>query len=428
MARFGPAESLVERLIAPKGVLVAPGFLLFADRKSVFHFHMLPYARQNVSEEDIAAVVAVLRSDFLTQGPEILRFEQRLADLCGARHAVAVSSATAGLHLACMALGLGPGRSLWTSPNTFVASANCGRYCGAEVDFVDVEPDSGNLSASALKEKLERAERENRLPTVLIPVHFAGLPCEMEGIASLAKQYGVAVIEDAAHALGATYAGHPVGDGRFSDCTVFSFHAVKIATTGEGGAILTNRDDLASRLRRLRTHGITRDASELTVPADGPWCYEQLELGYHYRITDLQAALGRSQLDRLPAFLSRRRELAARYDALLADLPLGLPARRSGRESSWHLYPVLCRNGGSDFRRSVFSAMRSAGIGVNVHYIPVHLQPYYRRLGFGPGDFPVAEERYASSLSLPLYYGLSDAQQDDVVAALREALGRGAAE
>ena len=384
---------------------------------------MLPYARQNVSEEDIAAVAAVLRSDFLTQGPAIPRFEGRVAELCGAKHAVAVSSATAGLHLACLALGLGPGRTLWTSPNTFVASANCARYCGAEVDFVDVEPDSGNLSAAALAVRLERAAAANRLPAVLAPVHFAGLPCDMVEIAALAREYGVAVIEDAAHALGATYRNGPVGDGRFADCTVLSFHAVKIATTGEGGVVLTNRDDLAAHLRRLRTHGITREPAELSAQPEGPWCYEQVELGFHYRLTDIQAALGWSQLTRLPEFLRRRRELAARYDCLLADLPVALPARRPDRDSSWHLYPVrldAVRCAGT--RRQVYDAMRAFGIGVNVHYIPVHLQPYYRKLGFKSGDFPVAEARYAAALTLPLYYGLTDAQQDEVVAALRSAL------
>ncbi|MBK8476500.1 MAG: UDP-4-amino-4,6-dideoxy-N-acetyl-beta-L-altrosamine transaminase [Opitutaceae bacterium] len=386
---------------------------------------MIPYARQNVSEEEIAAVAAVLRSDFLTQGPAIPRFEQRVAECCGARHAVAVSSATAGLHLAGLALGLGPGRALWTSPNTFVASANCARYCGAEVDFVDVEPDSGNLSVDALARKLEQAAQANRLPAVLVPVHFAGLPCDLAEIAALARAYGVALVEDAAHALGATYGAGPVGDGRFSECTVLSFHAVKIATTGEGGVILTNRDDLAARLRRLRSHGITRDPSELTALPEGVWSYEQVELGYHYRLTDIQAALGWSQLERLPEFLRRRRELAARYDRLLADLPVQLPARRPDRESSWHLYPILIDGTRCAISRAeAFAALCAAGIGVNVHYIPVHLQPYYRQFGFKPGDFPAAEGRYAATLTLPLYCGLTDAQQDEVVAALRMALGK----
>jgi UDP-4-amino-4,6-dideoxy-N-acetyl-beta-L-altrosamine transaminase len=386
---------------------------------------MLPYARQNVSEEDIAAVVAVLRSDFLTQGPAIPHFERSVAERCGARHAVAVSSATAGLHLAGIALGLAPGRSLWTSPNTFVASANCARYCGADVDFVDVEADSGNMAVDALAVKLERAARANRMPTVLVPVHFAGLPCDMAEIAELARAHGVAVVEDAAHALGATYRGGPVGDGRFSECTVLSFHAVKIATTGEGGVILTNRDDLAARLRRLRTHGITREPSELMAPTEGAWGYEQVELGYHYRLTDIQAALGTSQLERLPEFLRRRRELAARYDRLLGGLPVRVPARRPDRESSWHLYPILLeRAQGPRGRAEVFAALRAAGIGVNVHYIPVYLQPYYRQLGFKTGDFPGAEARYAATLTLPLYYGLTDSQQDEVVAALGRALCR----
>ena len=384
---------------------------------------MLPYARQNVSEEDIAAVVAVLRSDFLTQGPAIPRFERCVAEICGARHAVAVSSATAGLHLAGLALGLAPGRTLWTSPNTFVASANCARYCGADVDFVDIDRESGNMSVDALAEKLERAARAQRLPAVLVPVHFAGLCCDMAEIAELARAHGVAVLEDAAHALGATYQGGPVGDGRFSDCTVLSFHAVKIATTGEGGVVLTNRDDLAMRLRRLRSHGITRELSELTAAPEGAWTYEQVELGYNCRLTDIQAALGTAQLARLPEFLLRRRELAARYDRLLSGLPIRLPVRRPGRESSWHLYPILLdATAGSRGRAEVFAALRAAGIGVNVHYIPVHLQPYYRQLGFKPGDYPAAEARYAATLTLPLYYGLTDVQQDEVVAALGCAL------
>ncbi|MFT3829182.1 MAG: UDP-4-amino-4,6-dideoxy-N-acetyl-beta-L-altrosamine transaminase [Opitutaceae bacterium] len=384
---------------------------------------MLPYARQNVSAEDIAEVAAVLRSDFLTQGPAVPRFEARVAELCGAKHAVAVSSATAGLHLACLALGLGLGKTLWTSPNTFVASANCARYCGAEVDFVDVEPDSGNLSVAALRDKFAHAARVKRLPAVLVPVHFAGLPCDMAEIAALAREHGVAVIEDAAHALGATYRGGPVGDGRFSDCTVLSFHAVKIATTGEGGVILTNRDDLAAHLRRLRTHGISREPDGLTAAPDGPWYYEQIELGYHYRLTDIQAALGTSQLGRLPEFLHRRRELAARYDSSLRDLPVRLPARRADRDSSWHLYPIVLDPARCARKRhDVYAGMRAAGIGVNVHYIPVHLQPYYRRLGFNAGDFPVAEARYAATLTLPLFFGMTDAQQDSVVEALRAML------
>jgi len=289
---------------------------------------------------------------------------------------------------------------------------------------VDVEPDAGNLSVAALRAKLEVAAREKRLPAVLVPVHFAGLPCDLAEIAALANEYEVAVLEDAAHALGDTYRGGPVGDGRFSACTVLSFHAVKIATTGEGGVVLTNRDDLAAHLRRLRTHGITRDPAELTTAPEGPWSYEQLELGFHYRLTDIQAALGASQLERLPEFLRRRRELAARYDGLLRDLPLRLPARREDRESSWHLYPVLldserCQRG----RAAVYAALRTAGIGVNVHYIPVHLQPYYRKAGFRTGDFPAAEARYAATLTLPLFFGMTDAQQNAVVEALRSALG-----
>ncbi|MDQ7912468.1 UDP-4-amino-4,6-dideoxy-N-acetyl-beta-L-altrosamine transaminase [Pseudomonas sp. 102515] len=379
----------------------------------------IPYGRQSISEADIAAVTAVLRSDWLTQGPMIERFEQAVAGRCEAMHGVAVCNATAALHLACLALDLGPCDLLWTSPNTFVASANCARYCGADVDFVDIDPRTLNLSVPALAAKLEVAERARRLPKILVPVAFAGQSCDMAAIQPLARRYGFKVIEDASHAIGARYAGQPVGSGAQADITVFSFHPVKIVTTGEGGLLTTNDAALAERLRRLRSHGITRDPALLQAAGQGAWYYEQLELGFNYRITDIQAALGLSQLDRLEPFIARRRALVQRYHELLAQLPVGLIGDQAGAESAWHLFPVRVDEGQRDH---VFAGMRAAGIGVNLHYIPVHLQPYYRTLGFAPGDFPQAERYYAQALSLPLYADLSEAQQDRVVRTLAELL------
>lgn len=384
---------------------------------------MIPYGRQEVTQADIDAVDAVLRSDFLTQGPAVARFEQALAAYCGASHGIAMASATAALHLACLALDLGPGDWLWTSPNTFLASANCGVYCGARVDFIDVDPRTYNMDPAALAAKLERAERDGRLPKVVVPVHFAGQSCDMAAIGVLAKRYGFRVVEDASHAVGGRYRGAPVGSCAHSDIVVFSFHPVKIVTTGEGGMALTNDATLARRLERLRSHGMTRDAALMDAEPDGPWYYQQVELGYNYRITDIQAALGLSQLARLDDYVQRRHRLAARYDALLAGLPVIVPARVADAHSALHLYPIQvdpARSGRS--RRQVFDALRAAGIGVNVHYIPVHTQPYYRRMGFAPGDFPRAEAYYAQAISLPMFATLTDAQQDAIVAALRRAL------
>lgn len=384
---------------------------------------MIPYGRQQIDESDIDAVVAVLRSDWLTQGPAIEAFECAVAQRCDARYAVAVSNATAALHLACLAAGLGPDDWLWTSPNTFVASANCARYCGAKVDFVDIDPVTWNMDVAHLAAKLAHAEKLNRLPKILVPVAFSGQSCDMAAIRSLADAYGVLIIEDASHAIGATYQGRPVGCGDYADMTVFSFHPVKIITSGEGGMLLTNSAELQQRLYRLRSHGISRDPVLMSEPSHGPWYYQQLELGFNYRITDIQAALGLSQLSKLDGFLQRRRQLAARYDLLLQELPLCLPGRQAGVESAWHLYVVrlqLARIKRS--RREAFDALRAAGIGVNVHYIPVHLQPYYRELGFCPGDFPAAEAYYSEALTLPLHAGMLDSEQDLVIAALREVL------
>lgn len=384
---------------------------------------MIPYGRQNISQADIDAVVDTLRSDWLTQGPAIERFEQAVAQRCQAAHGIAVSNATAALHIACLALDLGPGDRLWTSPNTFVASANCGLYCGAQVDFVDIDPATLNLDVAQLDARLQRAERDGTLPKVVVPVAFAGQSCDMARIAELARRYGFRVIEDASHAIGARYGGRPVGCCEHADITVFSFHPVKIITTGEGGLLTTNDPLLAERLRRLRSHGITRDPAAMTGPSEGPWYYQQLELGFNYRMTDLQAALGLSQLQRLDAFVARRRQLVARYGERLADLPLELPQVQAGAEPAWHLYTVRLRLERLQHgHRAIFEALRGAGIGVNLHYIPVHLQPYYRQLGFAPGDFPEAERYYAEALSLPLFPDLTDEQQDQVASTLASVL------
>ncbi|ACC72180.1 UDP-4-amino-4,6-dideoxy-N-acetyl-beta-L-altrosamine transaminase [Paraburkholderia phymatum] len=384
----------------------------------------IPYGRQSIDEADIAAVEAVLRSDWLTQGPAIAAFEEELARRAGARHAIAVCNATAALHIACVAAGLGPNDRLWTVPNTFVASANCGRYCGAEVDFVDIDPLTYSLDVDALEAKLSAARTTGSLPKVVIPVAFAGGSCDMRRVKRLSDEYGFTVIEDASHAVGASYAGRPVGCGDHAHMTVFSFHPVKIVTTGEGGAVLTNDVALSERLRRLRSHGITRDAAQMDEPNEGAWFYEMQELGFNYRITDIQAVLGLSQLKRLDGFLARRRALVKRYDTLLKDLPLQLPQLDALEESAWHLYVVRVPDDGAHAnRRAVFDALRSAEIGVNVHYIPVHLQPYYRRRGFKPGDFPQAEQYYREAISLPLYATLTDAEQDRVVAQLKRVLG-----
>ncbi|WP_263218076.1 UDP-4-amino-4,6-dideoxy-N-acetyl-beta-L-altrosamine transaminase [Pseudomonas atacamensis] len=384
---------------------------------------MIPYGRQSLDQADIDAVVEVLQSDWLTQGPTIERFEQAMAARCQADFSVAVCNATAALHIACLAADLGPGDHLWTSPNTFLASANCGRYCGADVDFVDIDPLTWNLDAFALEAKLEQAERDGMLPKVLVAVAFSGQSCDLRKIAELAVRYNFTVIEDASHAVGASYAGRPVGCGEFAAMTVFSFHPVKIITSAEGGMVLTNRPVLAERLRRLRSHGMTRDPEHMTEPSHGAWYYQQIELGFNYRITDLQAALGLSQLGKLDEFVARRRELAARYDQLLAYLPLTLPSAQPEAESAWHLYVVRVQVERCNLsHRQVFEALRAAGIGVNLHYIPVHLQPYYRELGFAEGDFPEAERYYAEAISLPLFPLLSEAQQDQVVEQLRRLL------
>jgi UDP-4-amino-4,6-dideoxy-N-acetyl-beta-L-altrosamine transaminase len=379
----------------------------------------IPYARQDINQADIDAVVRVLGSDWLTQGPAIAQFEDAVAVYCGARHACAVCNGTAALHLACRALGLGPGDLLWTSPNTFVASANCALYCGAGVDFVDIDPRTYNMSADALEAKLLLAEKQGRLPKIVVAVHFGGQPCDMAAIGALARRYGFAVIEDASHAIGARDGTAAVGACIHSDITVFSFHPVKIMTTGEGGMLLTNRAEIDAKVRLLRSHGVTRDPSLMDQPPHGPWYYQQTELGYNYRITDIQAALGLSQLARLDEFIERRRTLARSYDLLFDGLPIILPYQRPNARSAWHLYVVRVPGGGRKTRSEVFAKLRENGILVNVHYIPVHAQPYYRQLGFGMGDFPEAERYYEEAISLPMFFGLSEADQNRVAEQLR---------
>jgi UDP-4-amino-4,6-dideoxy-N-acetyl-beta-L-altrosamine transaminase len=384
---------------------------------------MIPYGKQDISQADIDAVLEVLKSDFLTQGPKVPEFEAKVAGHVGARHALAVNSATSALHIACLALGLGEGDWLWTTPVTFVASANCGLYCGAKVDFVDIDPQTYNLCPKALATKLALAEQEGRLPKVLVAVHLCGQPCDMEAIHELSQRYGFRIIEDASHAIGGKYKGEFIGNGRFSDITVFSFHPVKIVTTAEGGMALTNDDDLATRLNLLRSHGITRDQNLMTHEPDGPWYYQQVDLGFNYRMTELQAALGVSQMDRLDAFVARRHELANRYDQLLASLPLTTPWQHPDSYSGLHLYVIrLQLDKINKSHRQVFESLREQGIGVNLHYIPVHTQPYYQAMGFAAEDFPEAVTYYREAISLPMFQGLTNEQQDTVLTSLKMAL------
>jgi UDP-4-amino-4,6-dideoxy-N-acetyl-beta-L-altrosamine transaminase len=382
----------------------------------------IPYSRQDVSEADIEAVCRVLRSDFLTQGPQVPAFEQAFAARQQVTHAVAVSNATAGLHIGCLALGVDAGSRVWTSPNSFLASANCALYCGATVDFVDIDPATRNMSVPALALKLEHAAAAGTLPHVVIPVDFAGLPCDLREIRTLADRHGFKVLQDASHATGASYLGRPTGS-QFADATVFSFHAVKIITTAEGGIVTTPHDDVAHRLRLLRSHGMVRDAGHLQQTSEGPWYYEQQALGFNYRLTDVQAALGLSQLGRVGAMHAGRQALADRYDTLLSGLPVILPARRPDRTSAWHLYAIeIDGTRTARTRAEVFQRMRDAAIGVNVHYIPIHTQPYYLRLGFKRGDFPASEHYYQRALSIPLFPAMTESQQRHVAATLAEAL------
>lgn len=384
---------------------------------------MIPYGRQDITAADIAAVVEVLKSDWLTQGPMVPRFEQAVASKVGAQFGVAVNSATSALHLACLALDLGPGDWLWTSPNTFVASANCGLYCGAKVDFVDIDPLTYNLSVDALALKLEQAERTGTLPKVVIPVHFAGQSCNMAEIYALSQQYGFKIIEDASHAIGGLYKGKPVGSCHYSDITVFSFHPVKVITTGEGGMALTNNSSLAERMQRLRAHGITRDPQQIQGESQGVFYYEQIELGFNYRMTDLQAALGISQLEKLDQFIAQRQHLASVYDNSLSNLPLVLPFQHPDTYSAYHLYVVQVDANHSPLDRgALLDYLRKSGIGVNVHYIPVHTHPYYRKINSSKMQFIEAEKYYANAITLPIFYALQESQQNEIINVLTKVL------
>lgn len=384
---------------------------------------MIPYGRQSISEADIAAVVEVLKSDFLTQGPVVPQFETAISEYCGAEHGIAVNSATSALHLSCLALGLGPGDWLWTSPITFVASANCGLHCGAKVDFVDIDPASYNMCPDELARKLERAKHEGRLPKIVIPVHMAGQSCHMSEIHALSRKYGFKIIEDASHTIGGSYQGEHVGNCKYSDITVFSFHPVKIITTGEGGVAVTNDRGLADALVMLRSHGVTRDHSKMSCPSHGPWYYEQLALGFNLRMTDIQAALGLSQLKRLGEFVTKRQELADRYDALLNNFPVDCPIRMDYAISTFHLYIIrLNLKQISNTHRAVFESLRKNGVGVNLHYIPLHRQPFYQQFGFDDGDFPKAEKYYSEAISLPIYPALQSQDLEAIAASLAQSI------
>jgi len=383
---------------------------------------MIPYGRQDISKSDIDAVLEVLQSDFLTQGPMVPRFERTVAEYCTAGYGVATNSATSALHIACLALGLQPGDSLWTSPTTFVASANCALYCGASVDFVDIDPKTYNLSVERLAEKLGQAEKTGTLPKIVVPVHLCGQPCDMAGIHALSEKYGFKIIEDASHAIGARYRGEPVGNCRYSDITVFSFHPVKIITTGEGGMAVTNDAELADHLQRLRSHGITSDQQQMFPrPQEEIWNYQQIELGFNYRMTDIHAALGVSQIARLDEFVAKRHAIAERYDRELTELPVITPWQHPDGYSSYHLYVIRLKlDDIQTAQKEVFHSLREKGIGVNLHYIPVYRQPYYQRMGFTRGFCLEAEQYYREAISIPMYLGLTDAMQDEVINALNE--------
>jgi len=384
----------------------------------------IPYSRQDINQMDIDAVIAVLRSDFLTQGPAVPAFEKAVASYCGVQYAVAVNSATSALHIACLALGVGKGDIVWTTPITFVASANCALYCGASIDFVDIDPLTYNLSVEGLAEKLAVAEKAGKLPKVLIPVHLCGQPSNMADIYNLSQKYGFKIIEDASHAIGGKYKGEPIGNCRYSDITVFSFHPVKIITTAEGGMAMTNSAQIAKRMQLLRSHGITRDTNEMTHAPDGPWYYQQIDLGFNYRMTDIQAALGLSQMERLDKFVNHRHAIAKRYNHLLADLPVKTPWQYEDSYSAFHLYVIRLKISEiSKTHSQVFESLCAEGIGVNLHYIPVYHQPYYEGLGFTVGYCPEAEQYYVEAISLPMYPGLTESQQDQVVAAIQETIG-----
>lgn len=383
---------------------------------------MIPYGRQHITDEDIQAVVNVLKSDFLTQGPVVPAFEKAICDFTGAKYGVAVNSGTAALHVACLALGLSKGDWLWTTPITFVASANCGLYCGAMVDFVDIDPVTWNISVDGLKDKLKIAKQEGHLPKVLVAVHLCGLPCDMEDIRLLSQEYGFHVIEDACHAIGSQYKDRPVGDCRYSDITVFSFHPVKTMTTGEGGMAVTNNRSLSNKMSLLRSHGITRDPKQMSKTPHGPWYYQQIALGFNYRLTDIQSALGISQLRQMDNFVKKRNRLSKLYDELLVDLPIQLPYRADDNYSAYHLYIIRVNENNNRTHGQIFESLREQGIGVNLHYIPIHTQPYFQSMGFKNGMYPNAEKYYKEAISLPMYVELTESEIKKVCDSIQKSL------
>jgi len=378
---------------------------------------VIPYGKHDINQADIDSVVNVLQSDYLTQGPQVPLFEKTVSNYCGSQYGVAVNSATSALHIACLALSLGKGDYFWTSPNSFVASANCGLYCGAKVDFVDIDEKTYTMSVEELEKKLIQAKKDNKLPKIVIPVHFAGQSCDMKKISLLSREYGFSVIEDAAHAIGGKYLERPIGSCQYSDISVFSFHPVKIITTAEGGLATTNSRELAEKMRLLRSHGVTRNSNLMTKESEGDWYYQQIDLGFNYRMTELQAALGISQIQRLDDFVARRNVLRERYDKLLKDLTLVRPSQFEDSLSAMHLYPIKVKN-----RAKIFNKLRESGIGVNVHYIPIHVQPFYMSLGFNLGDFPKSESFYDQAISLPMFPSLSESEQDSVIDVLKQVL------
>lgn len=384
---------------------------------------MIPYGRQHITQQDLDAVLEVLNSDFLTQGPKVPVFEQTVAAKVGAKHAIAVNSATSALHIACLALGLKQGDYLWTTPITFVASANCGLYCGAQVDFVDIDPKTYNLCPQKLEEKLIQAKAENKLPKIVVPVHLTGQPCDMAAIHKLSLEYGFKIIEDSSHAIGGKYQSEYIGNCRYSDISIFSFHPVKIITTAEGGMALTNNKELADKMDLLRSHGVTRNPELMTHEPDGPWYYQQIDLGFNYRLTELQAALGLSQLERLDNYISKRQAIARQYNQAFQSLPLTTPWQHPDSYSAYHLYVIRLKlNEINKTHRQVFEELRAAGIGVNLHYIPVHTQPYYQQMGFKQGDYPQAEQYYQEAISLPIYPQMTEEQVQEVIEKVMKAL------
>ena len=384
---------------------------------------MIPYAKQDISDEDIDSVIEVLKSDFLTQGNKVPLFEDIISERVGAKYALAANSATSCLYLSCLSLGLSKEDILWTSPITYVASANCALYCGAEVDFVDIDPLTWNISVEILEEKLKTARKIKKVPKILVLVHLAGNPCDLQKVFDLSKEYGFSIIEDASHALGSKYSGEHIGSSVYSDISVFSFHPVKNITTGEGGMILTNNQKLSEKIHLYRSHGITRDTKKMINKEEGLWYYEQLLLGFNFRMSDIHAALGISQMNSLDKFISIRNELSQIYTEELKGLPLTIQRVRKEDLSAWHIFVIRLKLSELKLSRlEIYNSLRNKGIGVNVHYIPVHLHPFYKNLGFNKGDFPNSENYYDGAITIPMFTKLKKKEIKYVIQALKESI------